>query len=79
MGCRFSITAILPRSDGLGVLLVEWEITYHAHPERFFDETNAALRCANCKEKLCSHKKQLRRLHAKWHIRSIKDKRERQQ
>lgn len=60
-------------------LLVEWEITYHAHPERFSDETNTALRCVNCKEKLCSHKKQLRRLLAKWHIRSLKDKQERPQ
>lgn len=48
-------------------LLIEWEIIYHKHPERFSDKTNAALRCANCKEKLCAHKKQLQHLLAKRH------------
>ena len=41
------------------VLLVKWEITYHMYPERFSDETNLSLRCENCKERLCSHKRQL--------------------
>lgn len=41
-------------------LLVRWEITYKLHPERFSDKTNACLNCANCDEKLCHHKKQLR-------------------
>lgn len=40
-------------------LLVRWEITYRLHPERFSTATNACLDCAHCKEKLCSHKKQL--------------------
>ena len=44
------------------VLLIKWEITYHAHPERFSDRTNLSLRCENCVEKLCTHKKQLQRL-----------------
>lgn len=44
------------------VLLIKWEITYHAHPERFSDATNLSIRCVNCKEKLCSHKKQLQHL-----------------
>ena len=48
-------------------LLIEWEIIYHKHPERFSDKTNAALRCVNCKEKLCGHKKQLQKLLAKRH------------
>ena len=42
------------------LLLVVWEITILLHPERFDVVTNAALRCANCPEKLCHHKKQLR-------------------
>ena len=42
------------------VVLLQWEIAYHRHPERFYDETNQNLLCANCKEKLCHHKKQLR-------------------
>ena len=42
------------------VLLLRWELTYHFHPERFSEHTNAALACENCKEKLCHHKKQLR-------------------
>ena len=44
------------------VLLVKWEITYHAHPERFSDATNQSLRCQNCQEKLCAHKTQLQKL-----------------
>lgn len=41
------------------LLLARWEITVHRYPERFSDRTNANLTCANCKEKLCHHKKQL--------------------
>lgn len=41
------------------LLLLRWEITYRLHPERFYPETNKCLDCSNCKEKLCSHKKQL--------------------
>lgn len=41
------------------VLLMRWEITFFRYPERFSDKTNAYLHCANCSEKLCSHKKQL--------------------
>ncbi len=41
-------------------LLIRWEVTYKLHPERFSPATNRSLSCANCKEKLCSHKKQLR-------------------
>ena len=43
-------------------LLIKWEITYHAHPERFSDTTNLSIRCVNCQEKLCAHKKQLQYL-----------------
>ena len=41
------------------ILLLRWEITYKKHPERFSTETNTCLDCANCQEKLCSHKTQL--------------------
>jgi len=44
------------------LLLARWEITYRLYPERFYEATNKSLECANCKEKLCHHKKQLRRL-----------------
>ena len=44
-----------------GALLVRWEVTVFTHPERFSEEYNAGIRCANCSEKLCSHKKQLHR------------------
>ena len=40
-------------------LLIRWEITFYRHPERFSENTNEYLLCKNCKEKLCSHKKQL--------------------
>ena len=47
---------------GLGIiLLLYWELTYARHTERFYEQSNASLRCANCPEKLCSHKKQLQR------------------
>ncbi|MBQ8293235.1 MAG: hypothetical protein IJX78_05495 [Bacilli bacterium] len=42
------------------MLLLKWEIYYKKYPERFSEETNCALHCENCKEKLCHHKKQLR-------------------
>ncbi len=41
-------------------LLLVWEIYVHKRPERFSEATNAVLSCANCKEKLCQHKGQLR-------------------
>ena len=41
------------------LLFIEWEIIYKLHPERFAENTNEFLRCDNCTEKLCSHKKQL--------------------
>lgn len=43
-------------------LLIRWEITFYRHPERFSEQTNDYLQCANCTEKLCAHKKQLRKL-----------------
>ena len=41
------------------VLLIVWELTFRLHRERFTEETNAFLACANCTEKLCVHKKAL--------------------
>ncbi len=41
-------------------LVIVWEIAVFRHPERFSEATNATLRCAHCKEKLCHHKRQLR-------------------
>lgn len=41
------------------VILLKWEITVRQFPERFSEETNAALSCGACREKLCRHKKQL--------------------
>ena len=43
-------------------LLVRWELTFFRHPERFSERTNDYLRCQNCTEKLCTHKKQLQSL-----------------
>ncbi len=43
-------------------LLLRWEITYRIHPKRFYPSTNEFLSCANCNEKLCAHKKQLKAL-----------------
>lgn len=47
------------------LLLLRWEITLHRHPERFSENTNACLSCSSCEEKLCHHKKQLRRFRNK--------------
>ena len=47
-------------------LLLEWEIIYHRHPERFSDATNMSLRCEHCSEKLCAHKKHLQHLLREW-------------
>ena len=44
---------------GMGLLIL-WELVILIHPERFDVATNAALRCVNCPEKLCHHKRQLR-------------------
>ena len=41
------------------ILLIEWEVLYKVHPDRFTENTNLSLRCANCTEKACQHKKQL--------------------
>ena len=43
------------------ILLITWEYLYHKHPERFSEKCNASLSCKNCNEKLCHHKRQLRR------------------
>ena len=45
------------------VLMIRWEITFYRHPERFSEQTNEYIRCENCTEKLCTHKKQL---HSLW-------------
>ncbi len=41
------------------ILMVKWEIVFYYHPERFSENTNGYLGCANCPEKLCRHKTQL--------------------
>lgn len=35
------------------VVLLRWEVSAFVYPERFFEETNASLSCANCRDKLC--------------------------
>lgn len=43
-------------------LLLDWEILYHRHPERFSETTNCSLDCKKCTEHLCKHKKAIRTL-----------------
>lgn len=38
------------------IIFIKWEYTVWKHPERFCEETNANLTCANCKETRCSRK-----------------------
>lgn len=35
------------------IVLTVWEVACAIHPERFLEETNCALRCHNCKDRLC--------------------------
>lgn len=35
------------------VVVVVWEVQWHRHPERFWEGSNQALRCANCTDRLC--------------------------
>ena len=51
-------------------ILLRWEVTYRRHPERFSENTNGALECRNCREKLCHHKTQLRQFWKKNRIRT---------
>ncbi len=39
------------------VLMLRWEITLLKHPEQFWEGSNDALRCENCKDKICKFKK----------------------
>ena len=41
------------------VCTAAWEVTYHRHPERFCEETNAFLTCAACTDRLCVVKRAL--------------------
>ena len=41
------------------VIFVRWEVTLLRHPERFFEASNDALRCAACQEHLCQQKRAL--------------------
>lgn len=43
------------------ILFINWEVLYKMYPERFHEETNMCLSCANCEEKLCRHKKTLQK------------------
>lgn len=41
------------------VVLIKWELTVWKYPEQFSENTNEFIKCKNCNEKLCVHKKQL--------------------
>ena len=38
------------------VVFAVWEITFQLHPERFWEGTNSALRCANCTDRICGER-----------------------
>ena len=42
-------------------ILLEWEIAFLCHPERFASACNASLACEACTEHLCRHNVELRR------------------
>ncbi len=41
------------------VVLINWEIKYARHPERFWEGSNKTLKCLNCKEQTCMVKRKL--------------------
>lgn len=41
------------------VVALRWEITYAAHPERFWRGSNLSIRCENCTDRMCRIKKPL--------------------
>jgi len=43
------------------LLVIKWEVIKKKYPERFMEQHNCSLSCENCKEKLCHHKKSLKR------------------
>ena len=43
------------------LLMLRWELAFFFRPENFYESSNAYLKCANCDEKLCVHKKRLRK------------------
>ena len=50
VGSFFSVTLV-----GLAfVVWLVWELCVLLHPERFWEQTNKALRCSQCTDKLCS-------------------------
>jgi len=47
----FFCTSLLLTS---AAVFIVWELCILLYPERFFEQTNAALQCANCTDKLCT-------------------------
>ena len=42
------------------IVLINWEIKYAKHPERFWSGSNVRLRCVNCEDKICQMKKKVK-------------------
>lgn len=40
------------------IVYAVWEVYFFLHPERFWEDTNDALKCANCTEYLCGKRKE---------------------
>ena len=38
------------------IVMLRWEITLLKHPERFWEGSNATLKCTNCQDKICKFK-----------------------
>jgi len=39
------------------LILIRWEFVYIKYPERFWEGSNASLKCSNCNDKMCKIKK----------------------
>ena len=42
------------------VVLIHWELIYAKYPERFYSGSNKRLQCANCKDKTCQMKNNIK-------------------
>ena len=40
-------------------VIVHWEVMFTMHPERFWDGSNQAIRCANCHDRTCTIKREV--------------------
>ncbi len=72
----FSVFILTPSFFATSLLLLSvavcalWEIRFGKYPERFIEESNTALRCENCTDRLCGGKRRKIVVHSNNSLRS---------